>query len=84
MSAAAVAVDVGVAFQAGIALLQLVQQAMANGDSTIPLASYQDTVMPRNTALAQLDADIAAERSAEQTSSAPTPAAAPAERPPGS
>lgn len=55
-------IGVADALTAAMQILSLVQSAQANGKNTITQAEFDAAVATRNTALAQLDADIAAQQ----------------------
>jgi hypothetical protein len=55
---------IALALEAGVQVMQLIQQAIADGQPsvTVNIADLQASVAARQTALAQLDADIAARK----------------------
>lgn len=64
---------IALALEAGVQVMQLIQQAIANNQPsvTISIADLQASVAARNAAIAKLDTDIAARRAEDAASASP-------------
>lgn len=68
---------IALALEAGVQVMQLIQQAIANNQSTvtISIADLQASVAARNAAITNLDKDIAARRAQDAADASVPPKA---------